>query len=179
MEPSHITYYNETNNNETNINEFSENSKKMISTKQWYGKFTPNDHSDENTYKSECGIPLAKKEKITGIADLTEIKGLHRNPEEGPAWISYFKNGNIEKIAYYYKGELHNSNGPAIVEYWEDSTLKCEQYIQKGYFFNKSEPFYYFYDPDGNLRCTRIMNETKIIKSTYYYPHSKNTVTTK
>lgn len=51
---------------------------------------------------------------------------LHR--ENGPAYIHYYKNGNIHYQQYCLNGQLHNLKGPAFVFYNKDGTVSDKHY---------------------------------------------------
>lgn len=38
-----------------------------------------------------------------------------RHREDGPAFISYYKSGEVKREQYYLNGKPHNSNGPAAI----------------------------------------------------------------
>jgi hypothetical protein len=56
----------------------------------------------------------------------------HRNPKEGPAFVSYRHNGEPELIEYYWHGRLHRKDGPAHVLYGEDGRIVEEHYYRHG-----------------------------------------------
>ena len=62
---------------------------------------------------------------------------LHRDGNEGPAYIYYFHNGNIFSKSYYQHNKLHRCDGPAEIYYYYDknvnkSVINFERYFVNG-----------------------------------------------
>jgi antitoxin component YwqK of YwqJK toxin-antitoxin module len=63
-----------------------------------------------------------------------------KHREDGPAFLHYYKNGNICTESYYINGKLHRKDGPAWIKYdgnrrieFEDYYLNGVQYFKKDY----------------------------------------------
>lgn len=55
-----------------------------------------------------------------------KIKGY--NNVNGPAYISYYENGNIQRKVFCKNNSRHNQNGPAKIIYFENGEFKNKQY---------------------------------------------------
>jgi len=55
---------------------------------------------------------------------------LHR--EDGPAYIRYYRDGNIQYEKWYINGVLHREDGPAIIDYYKNGSIKFEQWYWCG-----------------------------------------------
>jgi len=71
---------------------------------------------------------------------------LHR--EDGPAYINYFINEEVEK-EYYKNGRRHRENGPAIIKHYEDGKIYYESYYINGKLHREDGPARIWYGYDG------------------------------
>jgi hypothetical protein len=75
-------------------------------------------------------------------------KEWHR--ENGPAYISYDDNGNIEFESYYINGQCHRENGPAKIAYFNNKNIKIEEWWQHNKYYRLDGPTTIEYYPNGN-----------------------------
>lgn len=63
----------------------------------------------------------------------TNKKGkAHRDENLGPAIITYYQNGKVEKEEYVKDNQTHRENGPAFIKYDEEGNIHIEQWWEKG-----------------------------------------------
>lgn len=59
-----------------------------------------------------------------------DIGELYR--DDGPAAISFYKNGKIDRVSYYKDGELHRDNLPALIHYNSHEEIATKHYYKEG-----------------------------------------------
>mgnify|MGYP002507824257 CR=1 FL=1 len=74
---------------------------------------------------------------------------LHRENE--PAWIEYYKNGNIKSIDYYINGVSHREDGPAIIGYYENGEVRFKTYFINDKIHKEDGPANIYYNEDGSI----------------------------
>jgi antitoxin component YwqK of YwqJK toxin-antitoxin module len=57
--------------------------------------------------------------------------------EDGPAYIRYNENGNIDLEDYYLNGKTHREDGPASISYYNNGNIQCEYYYLNGKGYRK------------------------------------------
>jgi antitoxin component YwqK of YwqJK toxin-antitoxin module len=72
--------------------------------------------------------------------------------ENGPAFQTYYKNGQLEYKSYWLNGKSHNENGPAIESYYDNGQLEYKLYYIKGQRHNPNGPAVERYNPNGILQ---------------------------
>ena len=55
-----------------------------------------------------------------------------RHNENGPAFIAYYENGNIQYKEWCINGKLHNENGPAVIRYYSNGNIGKQEYWKNG-----------------------------------------------
>ena len=59
------------------------------------------------------------------------LNGRLHNPN-GPAYRSWYENGQLACEQYVLNGRLHNPNGPAYRSWYDNGQLWCEHYYLNG-----------------------------------------------
>lgn len=72
--------------------------------------------------------------------------------EDGPAYISYFKEGVVSSERWYSDGVLHRRGGPALVEYYADGTVQKEEWYKNGEIFRLEGPALTLRYPNGAIQ---------------------------
>ena len=97
-------------------------------------------------YRNKPGAFLFKDENT----EIFSLNGKFHN-ENGPAYINYWDNGNIEYQAYYINGFLHNINGPADIHFYKNGNVKMKEYYINNKMHNELGPAHIQYDENGNV----------------------------
>lgn len=84
---------------------------------------------------------------------------LHRI--DGPAYISFYKNGQPRCKEWWVDGRKHNTTGPAIKGFYSNGNLKHEVFYIDGKRHNTSGPAAKFYFESGNLELERYWIDGK------------------
>jgi len=72
---------------------------------------------------------------------------LHR--EDEPSFSIYYKNGNIKQQMWYQNGKCHREDGPAYISYYKNGNIKNTRWIQNGQFHCIDDPAFIEYDENG------------------------------
>ena len=90
-------------------------------------------------YKTDTiidGIKYNSPSQINNYRNVIELMWKKENGkchnENGPAFIEYYPNGNVEYKSWYINGKEHNENGPAIIGYDEDGNIIRQEYWENG-----------------------------------------------
>jgi len=76
-----------------------------------------------------------KKNGIIVTDNYNDFRKLTWHREDGPAYIDYYDNGNIEYEVYYINGKCTRLDGPASIWYDKDGKIKkVEYYIKNKYY---------------------------------------------
>lgn len=59
--------------------------------------------------------------------------------DNSPAYIRYYKTGDIRYKEYYQNGEYHNLKGPAAIFYSRDGNICAEYYYIEGVEYSKTK----------------------------------------
>jgi hypothetical protein len=88
---------------------------------------------------------------------------LHRDPEEGPAFIERYEDGSLSYVKYVWHGMLHRDGGPARLSYASDGFIVNEDWCR----FNRPHR-----DPrDGPAMMTFFSEgEAEVTCALYGYP---------
>lgn len=70
----------------------------------------------------------------------------------------HYENGNIANIFHYDNGKLHNFNGPAVISYKRDGSVLREKYYINGKIHRLDGPAYIEYIGDQKLKKYFIKN---------------------
>ena len=74
--------------------------------------------------------------------------------KNGPAWISYFTNGNIDIETYIKNGVRHREDGPAWIDHFMDGRIH-----KKLYYLNDK-----VYSEEDYIKQLRILKIKKILE---------------
>jgi antitoxin component YwqK of YwqJK toxin-antitoxin module len=70
--------------------------------------------------------------------------------EDGPAFISYYVNGNVQCAAWYKEGIRHRIDGPAFLDYHDDGSLREESWCRGDEFHREDGPSRVVYLKNGS-----------------------------
>ena len=109
-------------------------------------------------YKTDTiidGIKYNPPSQINNYRNVIELMWKKENGkchnENGPAFIEYYPNGNVEYKSWYINGKEHNENGPAIIEYYPNGNVKHKSWFINDEYHNDNGPAIIGYDEDGNI----------------------------
>ena len=88
---------------------------------------------------------------IKSIAIKNEKGDFHNT--EGPAYQSWYENGQESRRAYYVNGKIHNTEGPTVQEWYKNGQGWCRGYFVEGEPHNTEGPAYQSWYEDGQERC--------------------------
>ena len=94
-----------------------------------------------------------KKYEFWAINDIYHIINDKYHREDGPAYISYYINGNVRQKIYYINGKRHREDGPAYIYYYKNVNICREEYWLNGESYSKEE----------YLRLTSPQNKIKAL----------------
>jgi len=80
-----------------------------------------------------------KEKGIIKTNKYSEFIGLNMHRTDGPAFICYYDNGNVEYEKYYVNGKSHKLDGPAYIEYERNGNIVYESYYIYGNRYKKNE----------------------------------------
>jgi antitoxin component YwqK of YwqJK toxin-antitoxin module len=87
---------------------------------------------------------------------------LSRYTEDGPAYETFFPNGNKQSVVFIINGLVHRTTerGPARQEWFENGQLKCEQYLYNDKFHRdpKVGPAIIHYKENGEVEKSEFYN---------------------
>ena len=92
-----------------------------------------------------------------------EHSEIHR--EDGPAYILYHYNGNVEYEMYMRNGKMHRDieDGPASIQYDENGKIKSESFVVNGKIFRDNDrPAQIAYHDNGKIRKLWFMKDCKL-----------------
>ena len=72
-----------------------------------------------------------------------------RHNDNGPAYIEYDKNGNVQYKSWYINGKRHNENSPSHISYYEKGNVKYKEWYINGKEHNENGPAVIVYDQNG------------------------------
>lgn len=75
---------------------------------------------------------------------------LHRIDD--PAFIWYFKDGNVGCEDWYLEGKLHREDGPARIWHYSSGGVESEDWYQHGKLHRENGPAVVWYHPDGSIQ---------------------------
>ena len=58
---------------------------------------------------------------------------------DGPAFIYYYENGQVNCVYYYLNDKRHRTDGPAIIRYYENGQIQSEKYYLNSKPLSKKE----------------------------------------
>ena len=88
--------------------------------------------------------------------------GEKKHRKDGPAFLSYHPNGNIETMIYWFNDEIHNKNEPALLSYYANGNIRSKEYYFNGELHRKDGPARIIFYENG-----------KIFIEDYYYNNIK------
>jgi hypothetical protein len=138
---------------------------KVSNYKKWHSLFFKHFHltyqtSVKNSYFDLVDGEVAYEFNNTFIAGelITDLNGYILHREEGPAFVSYFPDGNINTEIYCKKGYVHRKGGLAEISYFPSGEgIKRMVYYYKGNIHNKDD-----------WAEKELSNDGKIITLSYY-----------
>jgi antitoxin component YwqK of YwqJK toxin-antitoxin module len=96
--------------------------------------------------------PIINKYKngnIRWIEYFNDNSKFHR--EDGPAYQSFYSNGNIKCEEWYINGKKHREDGPTIITYHENGNIEQQTYIINNVEHRTDGPAYTLFDINGNI----------------------------
>ena len=97
---------------------------------------------------------------------------LHR--EDGPAFITYDKDGTKKREKWYKDDKIHREDGPAWIEYYENENKKEERWFKDDKMHKEDGPAWIDYYENGNkkkewwFKDDMMHRENEPAKITYY-----------
>ena len=89
--------------------------------------------------------------KVSAVYYMDERGHLHRDPDEGPAEVSYDDEGNVNYIRYMWRGHFHREDGPAYISSYHGKQPLKEIWYRYGHRHRDPAdgPAYIQYDENG------------------------------
>jgi len=88
--------------------------------------------------------------------------------EDGPAFLVFFKHGQVNYKEYYLNGVLHREDGPAKITYSKNGRVIFQTYFINGIAHRDSGPAFIYCDEFGKFKKEQYWLNGECVLESYY-----------
>ncbi len=89
--------------------------------------------------------------------------------EDGPAYETYYSNGELQHSVWFLHGQIHREDGPSIEVFREDGTCQVRRWHINGKRHREDGPACEYLSPTGQcFKSLYYVNDERVGKPNYY-----------